>query len=65
MSLVSSYEHILALDFDNKTSYSVISNLTRAAALDFSLQPELFAAFDLKSMGLLSEMIVFVQKQQF
>ena len=33
--MVSSYDHILALDFGNKTSYSVISKLTKAAALDF------------------------------
>lgn len=33
--LVPSYDHILALDFSNKTSYSVISKLTKAAALDF------------------------------
>lgn len=33
--LVPSYDHILALDFGNKTSYSVISKLTKAAALDF------------------------------
>ena len=33
--LVPSYDQILALDFGNKTSYSVISNLTKAAALDF------------------------------